>query len=90
MAKIYHAHLWGSREDKYRYLLENDVNTVEWTEVNPEPPFYLFIPQNTDLFSEYEQYFKITDIMPVNVLGFQTHRDDFSIDFDREIGRAHV
>ena len=84
MAKIYHAHLWGSREDKYRYLLENDVNTVEWTEVNPEPPFYLFIPQNTDLFSEYEQYFKITDIMPVNVLGFQTHRDDFSIDFDRE------
>lgn len=39
MAKIYHAHLWGSREDKYKYLLENDITTVEWTELNPQSPF---------------------------------------------------
>ncbi len=43
MTKIYHAHLWGSRKDKFRYLLEN-----EWTELNPQAPFYLFIPQNTE------------------------------------------
>jgi hypothetical protein len=27
---------------------------------------------------------KLTDLFPVNVLGFQSHRDEFAIDFDRE------
>lgn len=53
MTKIYHADLWGSREDKYRYLQEHDVTTVEWTEIFPQSPFYLFCPQNTDLLAEY-------------------------------------
>jgi len=84
MTKIYHGHVWGSRKDKFRYLLENDINTVEWTELNPQAPFYLFIPFHTELLPEYEIGWKITDIMPVNVLGFQTHRDSFAIDFERE------
>lgn len=82
MAKIYHAHLWGSREDKYQYLLENDITTVEWTELNPQSSFYLFIPQNTDYKAEYEQGWKITEIMPVNSTGVKTHRDHFVFDFD--------
>ncbi len=84
MTKIYHAHLWGSRKDKFRYLLEHDITTVEWTELNPQASFYLFIPFHTEFFPEYEKGWKITEIMPVNVLGFQTHRDSFAIDFERE------
>jgi len=87
MTKIYHAHLYGSREDKYRYLEEHDVTTVDWQELNPQSPFYLFIPQNTDLRLEYDNYWEIPKIFPVNTLGFQTHRDHFAIDFDREILR---
>ncbi|MCZ7540517.1 MAG: hypothetical protein M5U29_11515 [Anaerolineae bacterium] len=34
--------------------------------------------------AEYEWGWKITEAMPVNVLGFQTHRDHFAIDFERE------
>ncbi|MEO8891304.1 MAG: type ISP restriction/modification enzyme, partial [Coleofasciculaceae cyanobacterium] len=83
MAKIYHADLWGSREDKYRYLLEHDITTVEWKELDPKAPFYLFIPQNSDC-TEYEMGWKITEIMPVNTLGFQSHRDHFAISFERE------
>ncbi len=82
MAKIYHAHLWGSRESKYSYLLENDVNTVDWKELNPTSPFYLFIPQNTDCKAEYETGWKITDIMLVHSTGVKSHRDHFVFDFD--------
>ncbi|MFM7989726.1 MAG: type ISP restriction/modification enzyme, partial [Candidatus Fonsibacter sp.] len=42
------------------------------------------IPQDTDLFGEYEQYFKITDIMPVNGVGMTTARDHVVIDFEKE------
>ena len=65
-------------------MSENIVNTTNFKEVKPQSEFYLLIPQDTDLFAEYGQYLKITDVMTVNVLGFQTHRDDFAIDFEKE------
>lgn len=79
MAKIYHAHLYGLREDKYKTLSENTINSTQFLKLNPQSEFYLFIPQDTDLFSEYEQYFKITDIMPVNSVGIVTARDKLTI-----------
>jgi len=79
MTKIYHADLWGSREDKYRYLQEHDVTTVEWTEIFPQSPFYLFCPQDRNLLKEYDQGWKITDIFPVNSVGIVTARDSLTI-----------
>src|SRR5438045_5933366 len=43
----------------------------------------LFVPQDIHLREEYEKGWKLTEIIPTNVLGFQTHRDHFAIDFDR-------
>ncbi len=82
-AQVYHAHLYGERGFKYQYLYENDIKTTEWTVLNPKSPFYLFIPQNTDLLPEYEKGWKITDIMPLNSTGVKTHRDHFVIAFDK-------
>lgn len=42
------------------------------------------MPQNVQLLAEYEQGWKVTEIMPVKVLGFQTHRDHFAVAFDRK------
>ncbi len=81
---IYYYDLWGSRDSKYKLLKELTMKTIEWEKVNPVSPFYLFTPQDDLLREEYNNYYKITDIMPVNVLGFQTHRDDFAIDFDKD------
>ncbi len=84
VTNIYHAHLYGTRNSKYDWLLGHDVLSTDWQEIKPQTPFYLLIPQNTDLLNEYQQSWKITEVMPVNVLGFQTHRDHFAIDFDKE------
>ncbi|PZV08814.1 MAG: helicase [Leptolyngbya sp.] len=84
MTKIYHADLWGSREDKYRYLLEHDITTVEWTELAPASPAYLFIPQNIDCKAEYEEGWKITEIMPVNSVGLYTARDELAIQWTKD------
>ena len=84
MTKIYHADLWGSREDKYRYLLENDINTVEWTELTPETPFYLFIPQNADCRAEYQSAWKLTDIFPINNVSIMTARDSLTIQWSKD------
>lgn len=81
---IYYYDIWGSRESKYEQLKELNLYEINWETVNPQSPFYLFTPQDTFLLEEYNQGWKITDIMPINVLGFQTHRDHFAIDFDRD------
>jgi len=82
--KVYHAERWGLRKQKYQWLLQHDIQKTEWETVKPDKPFYLFDQQNTRVLAEYNSYYKITDIMQVNVLGFQTHRDNFAIDFEKE------
>ena len=89
-AKVFRADLYGLREGKYRALWESDVSTTEWEEVAPQTPFYLFAKRDEDTAAEYEKSWKITEVMPTNVLGFQTHRDKFAIDFDEEIVRQRV
>lgn len=81
---IFYYDIWGKREDKYKFLNSTNFYDIEWQKVDAVSPFYLFVPQNNDLREEYNNYHKITEIMPVNVLGFQTHRDNFAIDFERD------
>jgi len=78
-AKVFHAELWGKREGKYAWLEKQDVKTTDWEELKPSAPFYLFVPQNITLRSEYEHYWKVTDIMPLNSVGIVTARDDLTI-----------
>ncbi|CAN5551991.1 DNA methyltransferase [soil metagenome] len=96
-SKVFHKHLYGVREiwtenvnnekeltgGKYKWLSNNDKTTTEWKEIEPNKPFYLFTPQDETLREEYQSSWKITEMMPTNVLGFQTHRDFFAIDFDK-------
>ena len=76
---VYHADLWGTRKEKYRALLEAEKDSMEWQELQPSPPFYLFIPQDEELREEYEQGWKVTEIFPVNSVGIVTARDRLTI-----------
>ncbi len=76
---IFYYDLWGSRENKYQLLQELTMKTVEWEKINPISPFYLFTPQDIYALEEYNQGWKITDIMPVNSVGIVTARDSLTI-----------
>ncbi|MBI4505256.1 MAG: DNA methyltransferase, partial [Chloroflexi bacterium] len=89
-AAVHHAEAWGTREHKYASLAANDIASTSWTTLAPQAPFYLFVPQDVTLSAEYERGWKLTEAMPVNALGFQTHRDHFAIDFDRNDLRARI
>ncbi|WP_082317020.1 type ISP restriction/modification enzyme [Methylobacterium sp. ARG-1] len=81
-AKVFHLDLWGLRSQKYDWLAANSLKSTKWESVTPQAPFYLFRPQEGKFTEQYQLGWKLTDIFPVNVLGFQTHRDRFAIDFD--------
>ncbi|HEX5961833.1 MAG TPA: type ISP restriction/modification enzyme, partial [Rhodanobacteraceae bacterium] len=90
LARVFHADLYGTRAVKYATLDAGSVEATAWTELAPASPNYFFVPEDGALREEYERGWKITEAMPVNVLGFQTHRDDFAIDMDREILRSRI
>lgn len=81
MAKIFHAHLYGDRETKYNFLKDFHLNETVWSEIQPQTPFHLLIPQNNQLLEEYYQGWKITEIMPVNSVGIVTGQDGKTIAF---------
>ena len=81
---IYHADLWGSRESKYEQLTSYDINTIEWQQLKPAKPFFLFIPLDRDLLQEYQQGWKITDIFNIHSMGVTTARDSFTIEYENE------
>jgi len=83
-AIIHHADVWGLRGQKYFYLLEHDVRQTRWQTLAPATPNYLFIPQDDRLRGEYQKYFSVTDIFPVNSVGIVTARDALTIGFSED------
>jgi len=89
-AKVFHAHLWGTREHKYRQLRGNDITSTDWVVLAPGSSFYLFVQQDTQLASEYERFAKVTSIFPINNIAMQTHRDYFVTDMVRAALAARI
>ena len=83
-AEVYYADMWGSREKKYRTLSETDVQTTEWSQLQPTSPLYLFLPQTTEFITEYEQGWEITDIFQTSSIGIVTARDKLTIHWNAE------
>ncbi|EHU1054451.1 N-6 DNA methylase [Campylobacter lari] len=75
--KIYYHDLYGKRKDKYEFLYENDLNSIKWTLVKNNKPFYLFLPQNNDLLEEYNKGISVKDIFMFSSVGIVGGRDKF-------------
>jgi len=89
-ATVYRAQLWGLRGEKYAFLREKLLIEIDWKQLQPDAPFYLFVGQNADLRSEYEPGWKILDIFPIGSTGIKSHRDHFVIDFDSNTLRKRI
>ncbi|WRB28630.1 N-6 DNA methylase [Helicobacter pylori] len=73
--KIYYYDVYGERAEKYAFLAQNDLNSIEWLELAPREPFYLLIPQETPLLEEYEQGFSVQDMFQISSVGIATGKD---------------
>ncbi len=84
--KVFHRHIWGLRASKYEHLLnlaknQEVISGKEWTELSPQPPFYLFSPQDAEITSEYINGWRLPDLLKEYSLGTLTKRDNLVADF---------
>lgn len=75
LAKVYHYDLFGKREDKYKFLFDNNLDNIEWKELKFEAPFFLFIPQNEIIKSEYDRGISVKDMFRISNVGIVTSKD---------------
>lgn len=82
--KIHYYDVYGQRAEKYAFLAQNDLNSIEWLELAPREPFYLLIPQETPLLEEYEQGFSVQEMFQVGGTGICSKRDHVVFHKDKE------
>ncbi|GAA8735860.1 DNA methyltransferase [Helicobacter pylori] len=73
--KIHYYDVYGERAEKYAFLAQNDLNSIEWLELTPREPFYLLLPLETRLLDEYEQGFSVQKMFQVGGTGICSKRD---------------
>ena len=84
LGKVFHFDLFGKRAEKYKFLLENSLKTVEYKELPNIAPNYFFVPKDFDEQKEYETGFKINELFTVNSVGIVTANDGLYIDTDKQ------
>ncbi len=82
--KIFYYDVYGERVEKYAFLAQNDLNSIEWLEIAPRGPFYLLLPLETPLLEEYEQGFSVQDMFQVGSTGICSQRDHVVFHKDKE------
>ncbi len=75
--------LYGKRNHKYDFLLNNNIKTINWNELNPTEPNHFFTNKNFDEIKDYEKGFKVDELFVKNVSGIETGRDNLFIDYSK-------
>ncbi|GAA8275896.1 DNA methyltransferase [Helicobacter pylori] len=73
--KIHYYDVYGQRAEKYVFLAQHDINSIEWLELTPREPFYLLLPLETRLLDEYEQGFSVQDMFQIGGTGICSKKD---------------
>lgn len=86
LAKVHYKDIYGSRKEKLEYLTNNNLEDIDFELLSPDAPFYELSPKSDDydtLKDEYNNGFKLDELLTVKVQGFKTERDEVAIKFNR-------
>ncbi len=82
LGQVFHYDLFGKRDFKYDFLSENSLKSIEYNSFTPFKNSFLFKSIDESMLRKYNEGINPITLFKVNVMGFQTHRDSFAIDFE--------
>jgi predicted helicase len=75
LGKVFHYDLFGKREFKYDFLLDNSIKSIPYKELPNIAPNYFFVNKDFDEQKIYENGFKVSEIFASNNVGIVTSKD---------------
>lgn len=79
LAEVHHFDLYGKRETKYDFLLQNTLSSIPFVKLKPSAPDYFFVPKDYAAKAKYEEGFSVTELFIANSVGMVTTRDELLI-----------
>ncbi len=79
LGKVFHYDLFGKRELKYDFLIENSIKSIDFQELNPKKPFMFFVQKNDEGNNEYEKGIKIDKLFLNFTSGIVTANDSLTV-----------
>lgn len=90
IGQIFHHDVFGIREDKYEFLRNNTVSSVDFCEMPTKGKYFFFVPSCSEGAKKYHTGFCISDFFNLYNTGIVTGIDRLSIFFSKKELRATV
>jgi hypothetical protein len=84
LGQVFHSEIYGKRETKYQFLIDNNLKSINFKKINPEKPYLFFIESDNDLFEIYNKGLKVDKLFANNSVGFVSANDGLNISFSKE------
>ena len=84
LGDVYSADLYGKREYKYNFLIENDLTQIDYQKVQPSSPYFFFVNSDNNLFEQYEKGFNVAELIGNYTVGCVTANDGLNISFTKQ------
>lgn len=79
LGKVFHFDLYGKRELKYDFLIENSIKTINYNELPNIAPNYFFVNKDFNEKKQYDEGFAVNELFQINGVGLTTAHDEFVI-----------
>jgi predicted helicase len=74
--------LFGTKDEKYKYLESNSIQSTEWETLDVNSPYFYFCPMDYATHDEYNYYPVINEVFIQYSSGIQTKKDKLAIQDD--------
>ena len=82
LGKVFHYDLYGKRDTKYQFLLNNSIKSVPYKKLPNVKPNYFFVHKDFVAEEDYNKGFKISELMEVHIVGIATAKDKILVNED--------
>ena len=90
LGQVFHYDLFGKREFKYDFLVDNTLKSVQYQKLDNVPPHYFLTPKDFDEQKTYSKGFHLLELFLENSLGVLSKNDDVTISFDKSTLKKRI
>lgn len=80
---VWYSEIWGTKEEKLVFLNQSDIRSIKWLKLEPQvTENFFFIPKILNKNNEYDLFYSLKTIFPINGNGIKTNNDNLFLDYE--------
>lgn len=80
---FFYYDLYGQRADKFKFLEENDLQSIRWKSIEPKEPQNFLMFKDFSGSRKYNAFFPLKDIFKESSISVLTKKDNFIVKYEK-------